>query len=358
VNATFLESAYCVIGATREPLLQVATSIRAACPALQAQTTYAGELGSAGAGTVDASFTLRETSPGVFTLRAETEPFDTNACGQALPVPALSGTFAISVAPDMLRAGASRRIDVAGYGGVATLELRAREVDGMPCADAFLRIDPDMPLCGTMDFAGTLCTRVSCAADPADSDADEVPDDVDNCPERSNRSQGDQDNDGDGDECDSDRDGDGCRNEGDDDPDDSTIVTGTLRFSTCDTVIEVLGFAGDDHDGDGTPSCADLDDDNDGVLDGSDTCPVEGPTDSCHRTTTVPCGKDFRALQRVEKCVGPGCSIGDTHSMLIDPSDTLQWRMGGAESDAAGAPNRTPISADMPRAAKGSAAGM
>jgi Tol biopolymer transport system component len=152
---------------------------------------------------------------------------------------------------------------------------------------------------------------------PPDTDGDGVPDDTDNCPGVSNPDQADFDGDSLGDACDSDDDNDGvvdtsdncplvansnqANNDGDalgdacdpdDDNDGDPDSTDCSPFNpaihqaatevcdgldnNCNGLVDE-GFS--NTDGDVLADCVDADDDNDGVLDGVDNCPlVANPT--------------------------------------------------------------------------------
>lgn len=145
--------------------------------------------------------------------------------------------------------------------------------------------DPDDDNDGVMD-ANDLCpntaagTQVNAAGCP-DADGDGVADTADNCPNSQNADQADFDHDGIGDVCDADDDNDG-------DPD--TTDCASMNAAINRTAVEVCdgvdnncdgqvdeGFA--DNDQDRQADCVDTDDDNDGVLDANDNCPLVANSD-------------------------------------------------------------------------------
>ncbi len=142
---------------------------------------------------------------------------------------------------------------------------------------------------------------------PLDTDADGVPDATDNCPFVANADQVDYDNDSMGDACDADDDNDGVSDE-------DEIAAGSDPHNpgstpeVCDGIDNDLnegideGFTDTDHDG--LADCTDPDDDNDGVLDGVDNCPLvpnadqadadhDGIGDVCDSQIGPPTNKDW-----------------------------------------------------------------
>ena len=124
-----------------------------------------------------------------------------------------------------------------------------------------------------------------------DIDRDGVGDVCDNCPGTPNPRQEDLDLDGVGDACDPDRDGDGCLNSVDQHPLSAQVVIGRYVGPVCQSGGgDITGFEGEDSDRDGLRDCIDLDDDNDGIPDAEDACPVGnlGGLNSCTQLRDCP----------------------------------------------------------------------
>ncbi len=107
---------------------------------------------------------------------------------------------------------------------------------------------------------------------------------ADNCPGQDNPGQADHEGDGDGDACDGDDDNDGVADAQDRDPLDPTLCS-DVDADSCDDCSQIAdGFGagsnqdpgddGGDADGDGLCDDGDPDIDGDGVLNGSDGCPI------------------------------------------------------------------------------------
>jgi hypothetical protein len=113
--------------------------------------------------------------------------------------------------------------------------------------------------------------------DQKDDDMDGVGTACDNCPTEKNADQLNTDGTGDGgDACDPDDDNDFCLDQDDDKPKvDSSVVAWRVTDNCPDASRSVWGWDGFDADGDGTRNCMDKDDDEDGVLDGEDACPID-----------------------------------------------------------------------------------
>ena len=102
---------------------------------------------------------------------------------------------------------------------------------------------------------------------------------MDNCPSFANRDQTDTDGDCEGDACDSDDDNDGIADDADNCPlqkntdqtDDDSDGVGNL----CDACPDVADASNADTDGDALGDVCDADDDEDGVLDEEDNCPTQ-----------------------------------------------------------------------------------
>jgi len=190
-------------------------------------------------------------------------------------------------------------------------------VDADDCPDQYGESTTDLLGCMDWDSDGMSNANDPDPTDPSltiDPDDDRIDSSIDNCPEVSNAEQSDYDLDGIGDVCDSDKDGDtidniddgcemgekdwtsletidvdgdGCRDLTEDSDDDGDGVQDgqDLCTNTADTYTgwNSTNGSGDptnstDWDGDGCQddSGEDLDDDNDGIEDISDTCPY-GP---------------------------------------------------------------------------------
>ena len=115
-----------------------------------------------------------------------------------------------------------------------------------------------------------------------DDDDDEVADSEDNCPLVANPDQADLDGDGQGDLCDTDADGDGAPASLDCADFDAEIYPGAT--DACDGADNNCNGEADEgypntdatlEDADELKDCVDPDDDNDGVLDESDNCPID-----------------------------------------------------------------------------------
>ncbi len=151
--------------------------------------------------------------------------------------------------------------------------------------------------------------------DLANADGDAFPDACDLCPFTAAVSNTDLDGDGQGDACDADDDNDGCTDGTDQNPTQASVPVGSFRRPLCNPEYQIrYGFQGDDTDGDGRRNCTDTDDDNDGISDGSDTCPLQAGT-GCH-TLGAPCGEQspFARFQ---------CRLGGCNELLVRLVDAV-----------------------------------
>jgi len=181
----------------------------------------------------------------------------------------------------------SNRTHFTENGGEAFAVFDANGTDSTSCS-----ITPESGLdLGVREDSTLDHFDIFCGPLVADSDGDDVNDNVDNCPNTPNTEQVDQDNDGIGNPCDPDLDGDGMANDVDNCPDvanpEQTDIDGDNIGDVCDDdndndgVNDIedncLGVANSDqanNDGDGLGDVCDADDDNDGIDDLLDNCPL------------------------------------------------------------------------------------
>jgi hypothetical protein len=105
-----------------------------------------------------------------------------------------------------------------------------------------------------------------------DIDSDGVGDPCDNCKSNSNPDQLDTDHDGRGNVCDDDDDNDGCKDTTDFNPLTTMARIGHFFGPCCSG--DSLGYEGQHSDNDELLNCEDEDDDNDGIPDEADSCPI------------------------------------------------------------------------------------
>jgi hypothetical protein len=153
----------------------------------------------------------------------------------------------------------------------ADKDFVADSIDNCPSVPNTNQFDTDG------DKIGDACDNCPYFASQSqvDSDGDNVGDVCDNCPNLQNADQLDTDGDKIGDSCDQDDDNDGCPDGADDRPKQAWSIIGRRIALNCpQKARDVYGWDGLDSDGDGLLNCADTDDDNDGIPDADDPCPI------------------------------------------------------------------------------------
>ena len=159
-------------------------------------------------------------------------------------------------------------------------------------------------------------------SDLADGDGDGKPDACDLAPLYAGNVALDSDLDFFGDAVDPDLDDDGCPNASDQHPTQAQFQVATeLRPGCTPDHATIYAFEGADSDNDGKPNCADPDDDNDGILDDADSCPLVSGTTGCISNGGV-CPPLWATL-----CYGPGC--GPLFELvlisLVSPAEELHF---------------------------------
>jgi len=158
---------------------------------------------------------------------------------------------------------------------------------------------------------------------PADGDGDGVADVTDNCPTNANADQADADGDGIGDVCDpnandgplGDLDGDGVANNADN----CSAIANTNQLNT---------------DGDALGDACDPDDDNDGVLDGSDQCPLVAGSVAGNGCPVVNVIDAVRALIGMLSDPALGLTRGLINSLTTKLNNILESIAAGLDSQA------------------------
>lgn len=106
-----------------------------------------------------------------------------------------------------------------------------------------------------------------------DTDGDGIPDQCDTCPAIADPTNLDTDADGVGDVCDTNDDNDACTDATDQHPAEAAVPVGPEVGPGC-PARQHYASESLDSDNDGVPNCADADDDNDGIDDANDPCPI------------------------------------------------------------------------------------
>ena len=189
------------------------------------------------------------------------------------------------------------------------LELTSLDADNCQ-GDRFVHINNPDQLDVDEDGLGDACDT--------DRDNDAVPDDLDNCINTANPDQADADNDGEGDACDGDPDGDGL---GPDSP------ANACWIDNCPSVFNPEQINSDYQSpdqcdagtGDELGDLCDPDDDQDGVPDAEDNCPIIANSDQANHD-----GDNF----------GDACDADNDNDGIDNPTDNCPLRPNVGQDDA------------------------
>lgn len=174
------------------------------------------------------------------------------------------------------------------------------------------------------------CPTVASASN-SDTDGDGIGNACDTCPNHPDPTNLDTDGDGAGDACDTDDDNDGCSDATDQHPKEDSVVVGTeINVNCSPSSSPRYGSEAVDSDGDGLANCRDTDDDNDGVLDGSDACPITAGSMCFWNGPSCPLAPIFFT------CRGGGCNqylLRIVEAVNPDPTVSIDLRITEAVRD-------------------------
>ena len=150
------------------------------CSALVSSAVYSGTLGNAsGTESTTVSTTFRETGPSTYEATATIAGFGANVCGVNANIPTLARTFAVAASQGNTLARGEFRVTASGQTATVRISARAVQSTEQPCVEATVEIDPDLDVCGTNLYSGTLCTSeaLACAEPglPGEGEVFEVP---------------------------------------------------------------------------------------------------------------------------------------------------------------------------------------